>query len=74
MRGFIPIAKPVIGEEETKAVEEVLCSGMLTQGEAVKKFEDAFSAYLGVNNSVACSNGTVALDLALKAFWHWARR
>lgn len=67
MSGFIPIAKPVIGEEESKAVEGILYSGMLTQGEAVKKFEDAFSAYLGVKNSVACSNGTVALDLALKA-------
>ena len=67
MSGFIPIAKPVIGEEESKAVEGVLYSGMLTQGEAVKRFEDAFSAYLGVKNSVACSNGTVALDLALKA-------
>lgn len=67
MSGFIPIAKPVIGEEETKAVKEVLCSGMLTQGEVVRKFEDAFSAYIGVKNSIACSNGTVALDLALKA-------
>jgi perosamine synthetase len=67
MSGFIPIAKPVIGEEETKAVVEVLCSGMLTQGEAVKRFEDTFSAYIGVKNSIACSNGTVALDLSLKA-------
>ena len=67
MSGFIPIAKPVIGEEESKAVEDVLNSGMLTQGEEVKRFEDAFSAYLCVKNSVACSNGTVALDMALKA-------
>ncbi|VVB65230.1 Aspartate aminotransferase [uncultured archaeon] len=67
MSGFIPIAKPVIGEEESKAVEGVLNSGMLTQGEAVKRFEDAFSAYIGIKNSIACSNGTVALDLALKA-------
>ena len=67
MSGFIPIAKPVIGEEETKAADEVLCSGMLTQGEAVKRFEETFSAYIGVKNSIACSNGTVALDLALKA-------
>lgn len=67
MRDFIPIAKPIIGSEEIKAVEEVLNSGMLAQGETVKKFEEAFSAYLGVKNSVAVSNGTIALDLALKA-------
>jgi perosamine synthetase len=67
MRDFIPIAKPIIGDEEIKAVEGVLKSGMLVQGEAVKRFEDAFSNYIGVKNSVAVSSGTVALDLTLKA-------
>lgn len=67
MRDFIPIAKPIIGNEEVAAVEEVLRSGMLTQGESVRKFEDAFSSYIGAKNCVAVSNGTVALDLALKA-------
>jgi perosamine synthetase len=67
MRDFIPIAKPIIGQEEIDAVEEVLKSGMLAQGEAVKKFEDGFAAYLGVKNAVAVNNGTVALDLAIKA-------
>jgi perosamine synthetase len=67
MRDFIPIAKPVIGSEEVEAVGEVLRSGFLTQGEAVRKFEEKFSEYLGAKSSVAVCNGTVALDLALKA-------
>lgn len=67
MKDFIPIAKPIIGHEEIKAVEDVLKSGMLAQGEVVKEFENAFSEYIGVKNSIAVSNGTVALDLALKA-------
>ena len=67
MRDFIPIARPIIGQEEIKAVEEVLKSGMLAQGEAVKSFEDEFAAYLGVKNAIAVNNGTVALDLAIKA-------
>jgi perosamine synthetase len=67
MRDFIPIAKPIIGNDEIKAVGDVLKSGMLTQGEDVKKFEEKFSAYIGVKNSIAVSNGTIALDLALKA-------
>ena len=67
MRDFIPIAKPIIGSEEIAAVEEVLRSGMLTQGEAVRKFEEAFSNYIGTKHAVAVSNGTVALDLALKS-------
>jgi perosamine synthetase len=67
LRDFIPIAKPVIGSEEVEAVGEVLRSGFLTQGEAVRMFEEQFSDYLGARNSVAVCNGTVALDLALKA-------
>jgi perosamine synthetase len=67
MRDFIAIAKPLVGDEELSAIGEVLSSGMLTQGEVVKKFEDGFSRYLGVENSIAVSNGTVALDLAVKA-------
>ncbi len=62
----IPIARPSIGEEEIRAVEAVLRSGMLVQGEAVARFEDEFSAYIGSGAGVAVSNGTVALDLALK--------
>lgn len=67
MSDFIPIAKPIIGQEEIRAVGDVLASGMLTQGESVKKFEEAFSSYLDVKHSIAVSNGTVSLDLALKA-------
>ncbi len=67
MRDFIPIARPVIGDDEISAVTEVLRSGMLAQGEAVQLFEKEFSEYLDVKNAVAVSNGTVSLDLALRA-------
>jgi len=64
---MIPIAKPMIGEEEKSNVLKVLDSGMLAQGEWVKNFEDEFSKYLNVPHSVAVSSGTAALDLVLKA-------
>lgn len=67
MRDFIAIAKPIIGDEEIGAVTAVLKSGMLAQGESVKRFEEEFSRYLGVKNSIAVNNGTVALDLTMKA-------
>ncbi|MDM7935294.1 MAG: DegT/DnrJ/EryC1/StrS family aminotransferase [Methanothrix sp.] len=67
MRDFIPIAKPIIGEEEIAAVVEVLRSGMLAQGEAVARFEEMFARYIGAKHAVAVGNGTIALDLALKA-------
>lgn len=62
----IPIAKPEIGTEEIDAVKEVLESGMLVQGKKVKEFEENFAEYIGVKHAVAVSNGTVALDVALK--------
>lgn len=40
---------------------------MLAQGKMVNEFESNFSNYIGGKNSIAVSNGTVALDLALKS-------
>ncbi len=64
---MVNIANPIIGEEELEGIKEVLNSGMLAQGEVVAKFEKEFSDYLGVEHSKAVSNGTAALDVALKA-------
>jgi len=63
---IIPIARPLIGDEEIKAVIRVLKSGMLAQGKEVEMFEKEFAEYIGVDYAVAVCNGTVALDLALK--------
>jgi perosamine synthetase len=63
----IPIAKPVLGKKELEAVKEVFDSGMLIQGKRVKHFEEKFAEYIGVDHAVAVTNGTVALDIALKA-------
>ncbi|MCR4405873.1 MAG: DegT/DnrJ/EryC1/StrS family aminotransferase [Anaerolineae bacterium] len=64
---MIPIAQPLIGEEEKQAVLEVLGSGMLTQGPRVQAFEEAFAQYCGVKYAVATSSGTTALHVALLA-------
>ena len=64
---MIPIAKPLIGDEEINAVIEVLKSGMLASGKEVKEFEKEFAQYLGAKHGVAVVNGTAALDVALKA-------
>ncbi len=66
-RRYIPISKPFIGEEEIKAVEKVLLSGMLAHGEEVEEFEKEFAEYIGVEHAVAVVNGTAALDILLKA-------
>lgn len=65
---MIPIGKPIIGDEEKKAVLEVLNSGHLVQGPKVKEFEEEFSKYVGVKNAIATSSGTTALHLMLLAY------
>jgi perosamine synthetase len=42
---MIPIAVPLIGDEELHAIEIVLLSGMLASGEFVSEFEMEFANY-----------------------------
>lgn len=71
-----PIGKPwpQFGEEERDALNQVLESGIWWRGgyqdskaSWVGRFEDAFATYQGANHGVACTNGTQAIELALKA-------
>jgi perosamine synthetase len=67
LKRTIPIAKPVLGKEEVEAVRKVFESGVLVQGERIRSFEKEFAEYIGVEHAVAVANGTLALDVALKA-------
>ncbi|MFW6120636.1 MAG: DegT/DnrJ/EryC1/StrS family aminotransferase [Petrotogales bacterium] len=62
---MIPIAKPLIGEEEKRAVIEVLESGMIACGPKVEEFEKQFAAFVGTKHAIATTSGTAALHLAL---------
>ena len=64
---MIHMAKPQIGDEEKKAVMEVLDSGMLAQGPRVKAFEEGFAQMCSVKHAVATSSGTTALHVAMLA-------
>src|SRR5512135_2466115 len=63
----IPIARPVIGQDEISAVKDVLESGKLAAGENVTQFEKLFAEYCGTTQAVAVNNGTAALHAALLA-------
>lgn len=66
--GFIPAAKPIVGDEERAAVDAVLVSGMLAQGAEVAEFEKEFSGVLlDGRASVAVNSGTSGLHLGLLA-------
>lgn len=59
--------KPTIAEEDVLAVLEVLQSGYIAQGCKVAEMEALLSKYSEIPFSVAVSNGTTAIYLALYA-------
>lgn len=62
----IPWSQPEIGEAELKQVVDSFRKDWLTMGPKVKEFERSMAEYLRVPHAVAVSNGTIALDIALK--------
>lgn len=67
---MIRLSKSIIGEQETKAVKEVIENiGYLGMGTEVQKFELEIEGYLGlVNRKCVCVNsGTAALHLAIES-------
>jgi perosamine synthetase len=63
----IPVARPLVGEEEVEAVADVLRSGMLAQGSVVTEFESLFAEYCGAAHAIGVNSGTAALHAALLA-------
>ncbi|WP_199430652.1 DegT/DnrJ/EryC1/StrS family aminotransferase [Qaidamihabitans albus] len=67
-KGFIPAAKPIVGQGERDAVDAVLRSGMLAQGAEVAAFEQEFTqVLLDGRAAVAVNSGTAGLHLGLLA-------
>lgn len=62
---MINISRPQIGEDEKKAVLDVLDSGHLAQGPRVQAFEESFAKWTDTQYAVATSSGTTALHVAL---------
>jgi len=63
----VPFHKAAVGEEEARAVSEVIRSGWLTMGQKTFEFERQFAAYVGAPYAVAVATGTAAVHLALEA-------
>jgi perosamine synthetase len=64
---LIPLARPVLGDAEERAVLDVLRSGQLSLGPRVPAFERAFAERVGARWGSAVSSGTAGLHLALRA-------
>lgn len=57
-----------IGEEERIAINKVLDSGKISEGEKVREFEMKFAKFIGTKYSIALNSGTSALIAGLTAF------
>ena len=64
---FIPYSRQAITQPDIDAVTDVLRSDFLTQGPAIRAFEDAFAKRHAVAHAVALSNATAALHIACMA-------
>jgi len=63
----LPYGRHDLDEADRWAVQDALLSGVLTGGRAVSAFETALAERCGVAETIAVSNGTAALHLALAA-------
>lgn len=66
---FLPFALPEIGDEEIAEVVDTLKSGWVTTGPKARRFEQAFTEFLGDPSleSIAVNSATAGLHLALEA-------
>jgi dTDP-4-amino-4,6-dideoxygalactose transaminase len=60
-----------IGKEERKAINDVLDSGRITEGEKVREFEREWAEFIGTKYAITVSSGSSALIAGLTALKHY---
>jgi dTDP-4-amino-4,6-dideoxygalactose transaminase len=69
-KGWVGPPWPMHGKEEEQQLHEVLESnvwGATGMGAKIKELNEKWAAYCGTNRSIALANGTVTMELALRA-------
>lgn len=65
---MIPVNTPLLSGNELKYVAECIETGWISsEGPFVARFETEFARYVNRNHGIAVSNGSAALDIAVKA-------
>ena len=64
---MIPVNLPLVDGREKELLIECIESGWISEGPYVKKFEENFSNFIGMNHGIAVTNGTAALEAAIFA-------
>lgn len=63
---MIPVNEPLLNGREKELLAQCIDTGWISSdGPFVKKFEENFSGYIGVQHGIAVCNGTAALEAAL---------
>jgi len=57
---------PIFDETERRLLLEVLDSGKWWFGEKIQRFESEFAEFQGAHYAVTCTNGTTAIEMALR--------
>jgi perosamine synthetase len=64
----IPVNTPLLNGNELKYLTECVETGWISsEGPFITRFEEQFSHYIGQTHGIAVSNGSAALDIAVKA-------
>lgn len=64
---MIPISIPHLYKDDKQLAIKAIKENFIANGPQIEEFEQQFSSYCGRKYGVTCSNGTVALYLAIKA-------
>src|SRR5574340_49425 len=68
MEDFVPVNQPVLDGNEKEYLVRCIETGWISsEGPAVQEFEEKLAARVGRRHGVAVSNGSTALDLAVRA-------
>jgi perosamine synthetase len=64
---MIPVNEPLLGEREQEYVAECIRTGWISSaGRFIEEFEEKWAAYCGMKYGIAVSNGTTALQVAVR--------
>lgn len=64
----IPVNTPLLEGNELKYISECIRTGWISsEGPFITQFEEKFAHYIGKDYGIAVSNGSAALDIAIKA-------
>jgi perosamine synthetase len=63
----IPSGRPYLDDADREAIEKVIASGAIAEGDEIGAFESEFASFVGSQGGVAVSSGFAALHLCLVA-------